>query len=433
MSQRPLRSPLLALCLFAAACSHTARGRDDGGAPGPASDLSAAPGPEPDLFGGCASASYTAMQSPAAMLVLLDRSSSMAMNNKYAIAAQDIVGAIDQNVFDSMSLGLLAAPSGTEAAPACLDPSGLGLVQVACIAPPFPQISLAPAGMNKSTAPTGVRHDIKAWLASNSPDTSQGDATPLYDAIQNALTSLQGWAVPGKRILFIVTDGTIDCTVYSNRTGFTDCNGCNDWENPQNIITLLKTANQDPNAPVDTFIVGLPGADTTKQDCSGCGLGGGGTCLDNPPYSMRLALSAMAYAGSPNNVPANCTGKAFTQAGTDPTVSCHVDLTRGNFQSQAIANTISQVRGKVLGCTYELPMPDGGMVDPNDVNVTYTVGGSSVTLTRRSDPTNQCLTSGCWDYDASGKVQLIGKACTDVTTGTNVDVQIVVGCPTVIG
>jgi hypothetical protein len=180
-------------------------------------------------------------------------------------------------------------------------------------------------------------------------------------------------------------------------------------------------ANHDLQHPVETFIVGLPGADTTGADCN------------SPPYHMRLALSAMAYAGSPNNVPANCDGRMFTKAGPDPANSCHIDLTRNNFNAQAVANTVSAVRGQVLGCVFELPALDGGTVDPNDVNVTYSISGASTGLKRRADPNNQCVNDGCWDYTVDGKVQLIGKACTDVKGNPNASVQIVLGCPTIIG
>ena len=58
-----------------------------------------------------------------------------------------------------------------------------------------------------------------------------------------------------KRILMVVSDGSWDCNVFSNRPGYDDCNGCvREWENPQNVITLVTNANKDPNTPVETFI-----------------------------------------------------------------------------------------------------------------------------------------------------------------------------------
>src|SRR5262249_12781351 len=151
-------------------------------------------------------------------------------------------------------------------------------------------------------------------------------------------------------------------------------------EKPQNVITLVGTSNKDPNTPVETFVVGVPGADT--YDGSGC---------TYPPYHMRAGLSAIAAAGSPNNIPANCTGKTFMDNSPDPQTSCHFDMTQGNFNSKALADAISQVRGKVLGCTFDLPALDGGMVDPSMVNVDYSInGGAQMDLFKRADPNNPC-------------------------------------------
>ena len=367
----------------------------------------------------CAGTEYTAQTLPAALLVVLDRSSSMAQNNKWSDAALAITTALDADVFDSMSVGLYAAPTGTEAGPACI----FGL-PVSCVAPTSPQIALAPAGTDKSTAATGVRSDIKTWLAANSPDSGLGDASPLYAALQSSIPVLTAWPqTAGKRILLVVTDGTISCNQFSNRPGFSDCNGCDhDWEDPSNIVSLLGAANTSASNPIDTFIVGVPGADT--YDATGC---------NDPPYHMRAALSAMAEAGSPANVPANCTGKTFTQSTPDPTVSCHFDLTQNNFSAQSVADTIATVRGKVLGCEFQLPTPPSGQtVDTSQVNVQYDPNGTQVTLPRRASATDTCATAGCWDYASDGQVELIGAACTAVEASSTIKVSIVVGCDTIV-
>ena len=359
------------------------------------------PGPTPDAgFVGCAAAEYDAQLAKAAMLVVLDRSSSMARNNKWSFAAQAVVKALDTSVFDTMAVGLLAAPSGQVEGPECIFN-----FPVSCSSPPFPQIDLKLAGTQKSGDPTGVRHDIKAWLASNTPDNGLGDATPLYGALQTAIESLKGWPEAGKRLLFVVTDGTLSCNQFSTRPGFKDCNGCDhDWEDPQNLIDLLKAANQDTIKPIETFVVGVPGAAT--YDRMGCAA---------PPYYMRLALSAIAYAGSPAYVPATCTGKTFTAPGADPTVSCHFDLTQGNFNAQTLADSIANIRGKVLGCVFDLPKPPQGTLNRFQVNVEYTTSsGTKTQLFKRKDPGNPCVSSGCWDYTKDDKVELFGKVCDEV-------------------
>jgi hypothetical protein len=386
----------------------------------------------PDGLPACATGEYKAQQQPAAMLVLLQRSGSMSQNNKWTFAAQAIVAALDQPVFDTMTIGLMAAPNSEVGAPQCLINASLGSVTtVACGVPAFPQVDLKPAGTLKSTDSTGVRHDIKSWLTTNAPDLSAGEGNPLYSAIQSGIGALQGWQGPGKRILFVVTDGAISCTSVSTRTSnaFNDGNGCPDWENPNNIVSLVNQANTSSTTPVDTFIVGVPGADTYDS-----------TGVNYPPYHMRAALSDIAYAGSPANVPANCThtnpfhptNSSDKTVDPDPTTSCHFDMTQ-NYSSTQVANAIAAVRGKILGCIFELPQPEGGTVDPNQVNVSYSTGGGPANdLFKRATPSEDCSTTGCWDYTADGKVELFGKACDDVMSSTDADVEITVGCQTIV-
>jgi len=381
----------------------------------------AAPGTEEladAAFGDCVEAIYEADQGPAALMVLLDRSTSMSENNKWTFAAQAIVQALDQDVFDSVSVGLYAAPTGEVTGPDCIYN-----LPVACLVPAFPQVDLQLAGNGKSTAPSGVRHDIKGWLTANSPLIGVGDASPLYAAAQAAIGTLQAWPEDGKRMLLVVTDGSISCNEFSSRPGFGDCNGClRDWEDPRNIATLLAEANANAVTPIESFVIGVPGADT--YDASACSY---------PPYHMRLALSAIAYAGSPAHVPADCDGTTFTESGGDPSVSCHFDMTTGGFNTQAIADTISYVRGETMGCLYDLPEPPPGSdIDLTRVNVEYTADGNTVQLAKRSDSTDPCTTNGCWDYTLDTRVELIGKACTEVKQASTAEVHIVTGCTTII-
>ena len=73
----------------------------------------------PDGFGACSKFSAEAKQAPAAMLIVLQRSASMATSNKWPAAQTSIVKAIDEDVFDTMSLGLTAFPVGNYPCP-CL-------------------------------------------------------------------------------------------------------------------------------------------------------------------------------------------------------------------------------------------------------------------------------------------------------------------------
>jgi hypothetical protein len=401
---------VVGLCILAMACGGGSRPGSDGPPGGPDADLS------------CVTATYDGEQQPAAFLVLLDRSSSMSQNNKWTFAAQAIVAALDQDVFDDLHVGLYSAPSGETNGPACI----LGL-SVPCATPAFPQIDLELAGTEKSSAATGVRRRIKDWLTTNSPDTGLGDGTPLYNAIEAASGALRLWPEDGGRAMMVVTDGSISCTSLSSRQGYPDCNDfgngpCYDWEYPQNIIDMVAANHVDASSPIDTYFVGVPGADTYDP-----------TACNYPPYRMRLALSAMAYAGAMEHTPAGCTGTSFTQGGADPTLSCHFDMTQpGGFSAQALADTIAYIRGQTTGCIFEMPVPPQGQsIDPARVNVEYTFDGMTILLARRADPAFPCTQSGCWDYTADNRIELLGQACVDITTAESFQVRILTGCVTI--
>ncbi len=225
------------------------------------------------------------------MLVLLQASSSMNLSNKWPASQQAVVQAIDEDVFDTMSLGLMAWPSTTPiTGPACIFN-----LPVYCGTPGLPQVPVTAAGMNKSTAMTGVRHDMYQFLTNNNPiseGADPGNSTPLYDAMNNAYNYLQGVTGVQKRLLLVITDGGGSCTSVSvpQRPYYLDGNDCPDWEQPGNINTLISQWQTSTTTPIDTFIVGVPGSNSHGETVG---------FYDTAPYAMRLALSTYAVSGSP--------------------------------------------------------------------------------------------------------------------------------------
>lgn len=290
------------------------------------------------LFGALVAGAPHESAAEGTLLVLLDRSESMASSSKWATASLSIVQSLDADAVDALSVGLLAAPAGAVTGPACVFGTPLP-----CQAPAFPQIEIAAAGTQKSTAPSGVRRQIRNWLLANAPVTGMPDGFPLYAAAQSAIAALQSTPGSGPRTLLILTDGGISCGVVANpiRPGYDDCNGCSgEWDAPDNLAQLLAAARAHPTAPVETLVVGLPGSNTT-----------GATC-EEPPYSTRLALSAIAFAGSPANAQPGCTGTDFSQAGGDPLTGCHHDLSIG-FSGTALSAAIADA----ISATLPLPVP----------------------------------------------------------------------------
>jgi hypothetical protein len=372
----------------------------------------------------CAAASFSAESAPAAMLFVLDASGTMGQSaggssTKWANAQQAIVTAMNLSVFDTVSLGLLTYPQTTKELAMCPLLHSLG-VMVNCEVTGLAQVPLQIAGTDTSDT-TGVRHDIYQALVDDAPTAGPGNGDPAYDALQTGITTLQA-AKTSKRLMFFITDGGASCTSQDSpqRPAYKDGNGCLDWENPGNIVTMLGDAYASKTAPINTLVVGVKGADNS------------GPAANNPPYSIRLALSAYAAAGSPETVPAGCDG-TYTETLTDPTVPCHFDLTTDPSFGTVLASDIEKIRDQLLGCSFVLPKPEAGSVDTTKVNVQYSTGGGKpIEIYKRASSKDTCDTgAGCWDYSGD-TVELIGNACAAVEKSTSADVQILVGCETIV-
>jgi hypothetical protein len=388
-------------------------------------------GIDPDAA--CAKFSAEAQQAPAAMLIVLDASASMTKQSKWGTAQLSVVGAIDKDVFDTMSLGLTVFPSSLVDPPTCLcqglDPATCKAIigGVSCGFSFLPQVPIAAAGKDKSNAPTGVRRQIYDWLANHQPLSNQDDGSPIYDALKAGYETLKAQPID-RRILLLITDGGFSCTSVASpaRPGYQDLNGCPDWEYPDSVNTLIKGAHDDASKPIYTFVVGVPGSNSTGAKLDG---------FDTPPYNMLLALSTYAVSGAQESVDPACSKDAvFTQNGAAPAKPCHMDLSNGAaFNADALAKAISDIRGKALGCIYDLPPPPQGQsIDPGQVNVNESLDGNTVGLKKRTDMADTCAADGCWDYTKDGKVELLGKACTDLGAAKSAKVDILVGCATVL-
>ena len=381
-------------------------GQDSGGADAPGADAS------------CLLFSAPATQTPAALLLVVDRSASMSLSSKWATVQQAIVQALDSGGFDDLSLGVLGFPAGSVAAPACLT----GIVStVECGTAATPQVAIANAGAAKSGATSGVRHDIVQYLTATSPDTDPGNTSPVYDPVSLGYAALRSAGV-NRLALALLTDGGGNCASVSSplRPGYSD-GTCPDWEEPPTMNALIAGAQSDPTQPIATFITGLPGSDST---------GGMQGTFATAPYSMLLALSTYAVSGSPGTVPAACDKSAvFAQAGAAPAAPCHFDLSQAaSSTAPGVASAIRSSRERAFGCVYDLPT--GHTIDPFLVNISLTTGGTAAQVPRRASTSNTCAASPCWDYDSQGRLALLGAACDAISAASAVTVEVDVGCAT---
>ena len=335
----------------------------------------------------CAKFTKAATQQPAAMLFVLDASASMKDQNKWGAAQGAVASAIDANAFDSMSLGISTFPSSFTDPPQCLcdyiDQMGGGLFTCADV---FRTASLAAIRYCRRSRSRRQerRKRMHRWACvttftntSSGKSPQQGDdsdASPIYDAMVGGYNALRNANIGAtdKRILVLITDGGFSCASLSSpaRPGYSDM-ACPDWEEPDTVNAMITAQRTDPSKPIFTFVVGVPGSDST---------GGMQGQYATAPYNMRRALSSYAANGSPTTDDPTCDKPDATfnaSPGAAPTKVCHFDLSGGQqFNQAALTDALAAIRGKALGCAYDLPMPPpGDTIDPGQVNVDVTLGG----------------------------------------------------------
>jgi von Willebrand factor type A domain len=220
----------------------------------------------------------------------------------------------------------------------------------------------------------GIASKIEASIAAHSPTTG----TPTSAALQGAIDHAQSWATShtGDTVVVVLaTDGEPD-----------ECGSLTDVDN-------IAKAGVSGTPKIPTFVIGL-------QDDTG----------------NLSALNGIASAGG--------TGSAFiVNAGS-------------NAESQFIA-ALNAIRGSLLGCTYQIPVPSSGSANFSEVNIVYTPGGGGSPMTIPQVPSMaMCPSSGnAWYYDnpsAPTEIILCSSTCGTIEADTTGSVGITLGCMTVI-
>jgi hypothetical protein len=118
------------------------------------------------------------------------------------------------------------------------------------------------------------------------------------------------------------------------------------------------------------------------------------------------------------------------------TTSAYLVDTNANVNQQFLA-AMNAIRHSVLGCQYQIPLPASGSPNYQEVNVVFTPGGGG---SPRTFPNvmgkASCPASGDgWYYDhpaAPTQIMLCDSTCTEVQADTAGNVDITLGCSTVI-
>lgn len=105
----------------------------------------------------------------------------------------------------------------------------------------------------------------------------------------------------------------------------------------------------------------------------------------------------------------------------------------GNGDPLAFIDALKQIQKSAIGCTFNMPTPSSGILDPNAVDVIYTPGsGAQQTLTRVTDQ-SQCGTAPGqgWYYDSNTnptQILLCDDVCTTVQADQAAKIDVELGC-----
>jgi len=194
--------------------------------------------------------------------------------------------------------------------------------------------------------------------------------------------------VVGNHFVVLLTDGAETCA--------------------RNLLGDL-VARDVPNARlwnIRTFVIGAPGSE-----------------------QARSLLSEIAWQGG------TASSSRCSHGGSNKDVGdCHFDMTESSDLAADLDAALQAIsRTKVLSCEYTVPEnPDGGGVNLDKVNVTFTPGGGRPERIPKDD-TGECDAVDGWQYSADfSKIVLCGDVCDRVQADSSGTVSIELGCPTVI-
>ena len=217
---------------------------------------------------------------------------------------------------------------------------------------------------------------------------------------------------------------------------------------PGNTFALMNAMPADATGNDTPLGAALPGtlmAATAYQDAhpthkvilvlsSDGGFGGCGPTIDE---IADWARSALEYNGvrtyvisvqSASNYPPENLEKIAAKGGTDIVYDA-TDIS--NFSAK-----IEEIRAAALGCDFEIPpVPSGMGLVPDEVNFTYTPGGSDTPITLpRADNLADCGDQPGWYFDSNvspTKIIVCPASCATIQNDTEAEVAAAFGCASV--
>jgi hypothetical protein len=106
----------------------------------------------------------------------------------------------------------------------------------------------------------------------------------------------------------------------------------------------------------------------------------------------------------------------------------------GANTTQDLLDALSSIRGQILDCDFEMPVPKPGVeVEPALINVNYTPSTGKMATLPQVSSEGACAGNQAWYYDnptSPTKIILCKAACDVVQADPAASLQILLGCPT---
>ncbi len=322
--------------------------------------------------GACAATSFAGVRVPPSMLLIFDQSLSMenCADGSYGScpgadkwsAATSAVHDLISSVPQDLNVGI----------------KFFGTLDDSCNDADYakPDVAVGPLSTTQKPIDCWLGKQSCAGITAATPYT----LTEMGPALRGGIGYLKGIKADGQRIAILITDGDpVNCDTGNDITD----------------VIAAASAGFNATPKVLTYVIGVPG-------------------------STIANLSQVASAGGGKRTP-TCIANT-----TNAASACHYQIGTGNVQADLLA-ALNDITGKSLSCTFKVPAPTGDAgVDPNNVNVDLTEGGTMTTLNKDTSHANG------WDYtDGGTTITLYGPPCDSVLHDGTAKVDILLGCPTI--
>ncbi len=374
---------------------------------------------DPDA--GCGSSTVPTERVPGSLILVFDRSGSMdnpangdSGPTKWDLATSAINNALS-GVSDDLNMGLMLFPhtSGDECS---VDSDAM-------------RVAVGPLSSTRSMISSAL-----------SGASAGGGNTPIASALRAGWAQLGEVEGRGQKGLIMVTDGAETCETSQSE---------------RNAVLALATMQHDTNGYL-TYAVGLdesnnflstlafngetPRTPTCMPECAEK------TCYDASECDAGQACNNMSIGGIPVPGTCQCTMDSHCPMGQTcetitlpiigtvatcegPSNCCHYNAEGSSFEAD-FQDALEDIASRFLdSCVFEVPREgiDGFM--PNLVNVGVTFEGEDRTVLRQSSDSSM----DSWNYTTPENDAIIiqGPIC-DRLLMSAAEVEIVVGCPTII-